>query len=473
MEKSRVTNVLLLISDEHNPRYSSTYGHEVIRTPNMDRLAERGVVYDSAYCPSPLCVPSRTAFMAGRYTHETQAYNNSKVIERRHPSFGGVLDAQGIHSLYVGGGSNLYRDPFHLGFSEMLAVERTGKGLGTHSIEAERPSSKPVKTEEAHGAVEEMYAPDEINIDAAIDWIRDSAPTVGRPWAMTICINPPHPPYTTEPEHWDRSHGWGDLPEHGTEQESAQHPYAQDVRDNSRWDYSDDLVRDLRQGYYGAVSFVDDQLGRLIDAVDAGGLTEDTVILYTTDHGEMLGKFGLWGKCSLYEDAVRVPIIAAGPGFPKGIRSSTPVTTLDLQASIFEAVGARRPEAWRGQPLQSIAVDDPHRPAFASYHGHNVRGGGFMLRLGDWKLLYNSAAPHQLFNLRDDPDELVNLWSDRPDMVAVLETELRAICDPEAVERDAAAVRAQQFEAERSLRQQYGLERGLVPWEEMKGQLAQ
>lgn len=461
-----MTNVVLLVSDEHNPRYSSTYGHPVVRTPNMDRLAARGTVYENAYCPSPLCVPSRTAFMAGRYTHETQAYNNSKVLERRHPSYGGVLAGEGVHTVYAGGGSNLYRDPFALGFSELLGVTRTGKGLGTHSIQAERPSRKPLSTTTAHGPVEDMYAPAGAQIDNAIDWLQTRAQRLDRPWTMTIEINPPHPPYTTEPRYWQMYQGLGDLPACGIEHESAQHPYAQDVRDNGRWDFSDELVRDLRQGYFGAVTYVDDQLGRLIDAVDALGLTEDTVVCYTTDHGEMLGKFGMWGKTSMYEDSVRIPLIAAGPGLLRGARVSTPVTSLDLQAALFHAVGARRPEAWRGTPLQEIPVDDASRPAFASYHGHNVRGGSFMLRMGEWKLLYNTAAPHQLFNLRDDPEELVNLWADRPDIVGRLETELRAVCDPEAVDRDAASVREQQYLAERLLADQYEAETRLVPWEE-------
>lgn len=461
-----MTNVVFLLSDEHNPRYSSPYGHCVVRTPNMERLAGRGTLFENAYCPSPLCVPSRTAFMAGRYTHETQAYNNSKVVERRHPSYGGILADQGVHTLYVGGGTNLYRDPFSLGFSEMPRATRVGRGLGTHAIEAERPSSAPVKTTEAHGPVEGLYAKEGAHIEAAVDWLYAHAPGMNRPWAMTIGINPPHPPYTTEPRYWEMYDGLADLPVHGAEQQSAQHPYVQDVRDNGRWHYSDELVRDLRRGYFGAVTYVDEQLGRLLDAVDGAGLREDTVVCYSSDHGEMLGKFGMWGKTSLYEDAVRVPMIAAGPGFTPGRRVTTPVTSLDLQAMLFRATGARRPEAWRGRPLQEIPVDDPTRPAFATYHGHNTRGGAFMLRLGDWKLLHNAAAPHQLFNLHQDPEELMNVWPDRPDVVADLETELRAICDPEAVERDAASVRQQQYEAERQLFEKYGPETRLAPWEE-------
>lgn len=460
-----MTNVLLLVSDEHNPRYSSTYGHAVVRTPNMDRLAARGTVYENAYCPSPLCVPSRTAFMSGRYTHETQAYNNSKVVERRHPSYGGVLAEQGVHTVYVGGGSNLYRDPYTLGFSEMLNVARTGRSLGTHAIQAERPSRRPMRTTAACGPVEDRYSEDDAHIDDAIAWLQTRAPGLDRPWTMTIDINPPHPPYTTAPEYWEMYQGQGDLPTCGADQESAHHPYAQDVRDNGRWDFDEELVRSLRQGYFGAVTYVDDQLGRLLDALESVGLTDDTLVCYTSDHGEMLGKFGMWGKTSLYEDSARIPMIAAGPGVAPGQWASTPVSSLDLQATLFHAVGARRPEAWRGTPLQHIPAEDPGRTVFASYHGHNQRGGSFLLRRGDWKLLYNTAAPSQLFNLRDDPEELVNQWAERPEVVEELEAELRAVCDPEAVDRDAAAVREQQYQAEQWLAGQYGSKTRLVPWE--------
>jgi choline-sulfatase len=348
----------------------------------------------------------------------------------------------------------------------MPRATSVGRGLGTHAIQAERPSRKPLKTSEASGPVEDMYAKEGAHIDAAVDWLHTRAPGMDCPWTMTIGINPPHPPYTTEPKYWDMYQGLDDLPEHGIETESAQHPYAQDVRDNGRWDYEDDLVRDLRRGYFGAISYVDDQLGRLLDAVDDAGLSADTVICYCADHGEMLGKFGMWGKTSLYEDAVRIPMLAAGPGFELGRRVTTPVTSLDLQATLFRATGARRPEAWRGIPLQDIPPDDPGRPAFATYHGHNARAGAFMLRRGDWKLIHNTAAPHQLFNLHEDPEELENVWSDHPHVVAELGTELRAICDPEAVERDAAAVRQQQYEAERRLAEEHGPEERLVPWEE-------
>jgi len=182
------------------------------------------------------------------------------------------------------------------------------------------------------------------------------------------------------------------------------------------------------------------------DALEASGLADDTVIAYTADHGEMLGKFGVWWKSMLYEDAARIPMIAAGPGFGSGIRVETPVSLLDLQASIFHAVEKTRPAAWWGEPLQRIPVSDSRRVAFSEYHAHGVPSGAFMIRRGDWKLIYDTTAPHQLFNLREDPEELRNVWSTEPEIARDLERELRKICDPEAVNAAAHAFERRQLE---------------------------
>jgi choline-sulfatase len=173
-------------------------------------------------------------------------------------------------------------------------------------------------------------------------------------------------------------------------------------------------------------------MGRLLDALKQAGLEERTVVVYTSDHGEMLGKFGMWWKCSLYEDSARVPLLAAGPGFAKGEVVETPVDLHDLQAALFEATGhwRDRPEEWVGTPLQEIPVNDPERVVFSEYHGHGTRASGYLIRKGDWKLLYYLAASHQLFNLKQDPEELNNLVESNQEKVRELEDELRRICSP-------------------------------------------
>jgi choline-sulfatase len=156
------------------------------------------------------------------------------------------------------------------------------------------------------------------------------------------------------------------------------------------------------------------------------------VVIYTSDHGEMLGKFGMWWKCSMYEDSLRVPLIVAGPGFPNDKRSTTPISLFDVQATLFRATGARRPGHWWGAPLQDLAPDDRERVVVAEYHGHGTRGGSFMIRRGAWKLLVHEAAPNQLFNLADDPDELANRYDTCPGIAMSLEHELESVCDPAA-----------------------------------------
>jgi choline-sulfatase len=145
----------------------------------------------------------------------------------------------------------------------------------------------------------------------------------------------------------------------------------------------------------------------------------------------MLGKFGMWWKSSMYEDSVRVPLIVSGPGFPSGQRASTPVTLLDVQATLFRATGATRPSTWWGSPLQDLPANDSDRVAFAEYHGHGTRSGTFMIRKGNWKLLHHAAAPHQLFDLASDPEELINRYGDESEIAGELERELRRLCSPE------------------------------------------
>jgi len=430
-----MSNLVLLISDEHNPRYASPYGHPFIHTPNMQRLAEEGTIFETAYCPSPLCLPSRSSFMSGRWVHEIQTYSNCNVGMEgfRYPSYGAILASQGIHTVHVGK-TDVYRPGEALGFSEMLMPQ--DRPLPGDTNHGRRPLTI------RRGAAEraDRYGPRSGNpfgvdleiMECALAWLRERAPHLDRPWVLAININKPHFPHWVTPELWDMYPQGADLPPYGPECASANHPYARDLRAHFETDlFTEEQVRGLRRGYLGCVTFVDQQLGRILAVLEETGQLDRTNVIYGSDHGEMLGKFGMWWKCSLYEDSVRVPLIAMGPDFASGMRVKTPVTSLDLQATVFQCVGGERPTEWRGKALQHIAPDDPQRVVFAEYHGHGTRSGAFMIRKGDWKLVYYMEGPHQLFNLARDPEELENLADVRPDKVAELEGELRRICDPE------------------------------------------
>ena len=432
-------NVLVLRSDEHNPLYSSAYGHPTVQTPVMARLAERGTLFESAYCPSPLCMPSRSSYMSGKRVHEIQSYNNCNVFQHDYPAYGRSLREQGVHSAHVGK-THVYNKGSALGFSDMILpgdspppcdpnVSRQPLQIraGAHT----RASMYGVKGDKP-------FARDDQRMGAALAWIREKATTLEGPWSLEVNLSNPHFPQLVTRELWEMYPDGGDLPAHGIECQSAQHPYAQDLRAHFETDlFTEEQVRGLRRGYLGCVTYVDQQLARLLTALEETGQMADTLVAYTADHGEMLGKFGMWWKCSLYEDSARIPMIIMGAGFQAGARVSTPVDAHDLRATIFRATGSEQPAVWLGTPLQDILPDDPERVVFAEYHGHGTRASAYMVRRGRWKLIWYAAGPNQLFDLAHDPNELHNVVGERADIAAELEGELRRTCSPE-LENDRA-----------------------------------
>ncbi len=443
-----MSNVVLFMSDEHNPRYSSPYGHDFIETPSIQRLAEEGTLYRSAYCQSPLCLPSRASFMTGRYVHEIQTYSNCTVnLDPNPPSYGAVLAGQGVHTAYIGK-ADVHADGDELGFTEIiLSGNRGWPGDTNHRRRPLMVREGSAQRADGYGPREEPFSGDLKRLDAAVEWLTQTAPGLDRPWLLVVNTGKPHFPHYVTQELWDKYPRGADLPRHGPECASANHPYARDLRDHFETDlFTEEQIRGLRRGYLGCVTFVDRQLGRLMEALQQTGAADCTNLIYTSDHGEMLGKFGMWWKCSLYEDSARVPLLAAGPDFPSGAVVETPVQHLDLQAELFRIFGARRPHGWHGRPLAG-AARQPDRVVFCEYHGHGTRSGAFMVRKGDWKLLYYMEAPHQLFNLRKDPEELDNRYEAEPQRAAELEEELRRICSPEREDERAHAFQEAQLAA--------------------------
>lgn len=444
-----MANVLLLMSDEHNPLYSSVYSHPFIHTANMARLAASGVVFENAYCSSPLCMPSRSAFMAGRRVHELQTYSNCNLdVDRTHRSYGAVLAEQGIHTAYIGK-TDVYDRGERLGFCEMmLPGDRKLPGDTTHRRNPLAIRVGSASRANGFGPLEDAGAGDRRCVDAAVEWLEAGALSWPSPWVLTVNLTNPHFPHYTTPTLWELAAHGADLPEHGTECTSANHPYARDLRDHFETDqFFEEQIRGLRRGYLGCIMFVDQQLGRLMHVLEDTGQLHSTNVIYTSDHGEMLGKFGMWWKCSLYEDSVRVPCIAAGPDFPPRERIRTPVDLHDVRAAVFSALGAEQPKGWLGTPLQEVGALRGDRVVFSEYHGHGTRASSYMIRLGRWKYLHYIAAPHQLFDLEADPDELHDLSALRPNVAGRLERELRRICDPEEEHRRAEELIERQLAA--------------------------
>jgi choline-sulfatase len=371
--------------------------------------------------------------MAGKRVHEIQTYSNcNALVDPTHLSFGAALDRQDVHTAYIGK-TDVYAPGKTLGFSEMIhPQDRAWPGDTNHRRNPMTIREGSAARAKGYGPEDNAGAGDVRNVDRAIHWLRTRATQMDTPWILVVNILKPHFPHTAPPGEWELYQDHGDLPTLGLECESAQHPHARELRAHFETeDFAEADQRGLRRGYYACITFVDNQLGRLVDTLGNMGLRETTNVVYTSDHGEMLGKFGMWWKCSLYEDAVRVPMIAAGPDFAQGAWVTTPVDLHDLQASMYAVTGTLQPHGWLGTPLSQIPTEDPGRIVFSEYHGHGARGSAYMIRRGRWKYLHYIGMPAQLFDLESDPEELRNVADTEIDVAATMERELRALCSPE------------------------------------------
>lgn len=450
-----IPNVLLIKSDEHNPKISGPYGHSFVKTPNMNLLAQRGVVFENSYCNSPLCLPSRSSFMAGRYVHEIQTYNNSNIFQYDYSTHGKLLSDHGVYTVLIGK-VDVYNHSSTLGFDEvMLPKDRRQPGdiNISRSPLCLRPNGSGHQvyygTElPPHGDEAKNFLKDDKKVDMAINWINTKGVGLNKPWYLEVNLYAPHYPHLVTEQMWEHYRNHADLPEYGPNAKTSQHPYMQDFKKHFETEsFSEENTRGLRRGYYGCVTQVDDQIGRVVEALKTSGQLDNTVIIYTSDHGEMLGKFGLWWKGVLLEDSVRVPLLIAGPGFEKSSRFKSCVDQLDLQATIFDIFQVPMPENRQGHSLLGRDDDYDNTVVFAEYQGHGVRGSSFMIRRGDFKYIWYYKAPAQLFNLKSDPDELNNLAQTMPEKVQEMDQILHRFCDPQEQQEKSEAYIQQQLRA--------------------------
>ncbi len=444
------------MSDEHNPKVLGCAGHPVVETPNLDALASRGTRFTSAYTASPICVPARAAFAVGKYVHQIGYWDNADAYDGAVPGWQHVLRSRDHRAVAVGKLHFRGRPGDDHGFSEeiipMHIVDGVGdvKGLVREDIPVRKGGEKMARYA-APG--ESTYTAYDREIAARAQvWLREEAPRHrDRPWVLFVSLVLPHFPLISPP-HWFYRYFRDDLPlpkAYGRG-ERPHHPYTDEYARVSDYDthFRDDTaVRRAVAAYYGMVSTLDENIGRIVDAVDSANLAASTRIVYTSDHGDNLGARGLWGKATFYEESAGVPLIVAGPDLPRGREVETPTDHTDFYPTILESVGASTPEAFAGHPGVSLyaLLEGAHRDrvALSEYHASCSVAAAFMVRWGQWKYCHYNAYRPQLFDLAADPEEMRDLARD-PAFASVLadgERRLRARLDP--VEVDARAKRRQ------------------------------
>ena len=442
------------MSDEHNPKVLGSAGHPVIHTPNLDALAARGTAFSACYTTSPVCIPARAGFACGKYIHQIGYWDNADAYDGATPSWHHLLRESGHRVASVGKLHFRLAGEDH-GFSEEIIPMHIyqGKGDLLGLIRDDMPprgNAKKMISMAGPGESTYTFYDKDICSRAQV-WLREEAPRrQDKPWILFVSFVAPHFPLTAPPEHYYRY--WGrdlPMPRLYAREERPKHPYIADYSRNFNYDDYFESPADVKKalsGYFGLVSYLDENIGKVLGALRDAGLADDTVVMYTSDHGDNLGARGLWGKSTMYEEIAGVPMILAGPGVPAGKRVATPVSHVDAFPTIVEIAGEKMPSGFPGFSLLRIAEGaKPDRTVLCEYHGMGSSTGAFAVRVGKWKYVHYAKYAPQLFDLKADPDETRDLAADSRYAATLEECRLKlyAVCDPADVDRRARARQAE------------------------------
>ena len=465
---STPTNLILFQSDNHNRDLLGCYGHPVVKTPNLDKIAARGARFDNAYCTSSLCCPSRASLATGRYPHQTRYWDNCLAYDGRQPSWAGRIRDQG-HTVVSVGKLHFRSTDDDNGFSEERAPMHIVDGVGGLVMllrwsddEPQQPNQWRMYSEESKVGTSNYQDYDREITRLAMDWLEHEAPKQSAPWILYVSYASAHPPFSIPQRLWDLYPPDSmPLPVAYTEDARPEHPAYQHLRYIKAIDPFDesyeDTLRRMAAGYFGLITHLDEQIGEVMDKASALGLMDNTRLVYTSDHGESYGNHGLVGKSQLLETAAAVPLLMCGPGITAGQNIRQVVSQVDLFPTLVESVGASLNEDDADLPgislWPALTGDESERIGFGEYHAARSRAGAFFLRRGDDKLIYHVGMPRELYNLVDDPHETRDRLSGAPDAESIaiadeLEAILRGICDPEAIDTQAKAdqqARADEF----------------------------
>ena len=449
-------NILLVMADQLAPQFTGAYEHPVVRTPAMDALVERGVRFDTAYCPYPLCAPSRYSMLTGQPATAIGAWDNGSELPASIPTLAHYLRLAGYRTTLSGKMHFVGPDQLH-GFNQrlttdvypadfawtadwdeaagrmgkwwhnMTSLSEAGQALATYQIDYDE--------EVGSAAVRHLY-----------DLARD---TDERPFFLTVSFIHPHDPYVARPEWWNLyDHDEIDLPD--VPPAASLDPHTVRIRHGIEIDtvgYTEDQCRNARRAYYANTSYVDSWLGRLVEVLEETGQLDNTIVMFTSDHGDMLGDRGVWFKMSFFERSARVPLIMAGPDVTNGTvpNACSLLDMLPTLADIVTGGGAwtELAEAPAGRSLWESATGgrDPVDETTSEYTGVMTSHPMFMIRRGRYKYIHCDTDPAQLYDVEADPLERDNLAEDpdHADLASGFATEVGERWDSDAIREQVLA----------------------------------
>jgi len=427
-------NVLLILADQMTPFLMGAYGHPVVKTPNLDKLTADGVRFDAAYSSSPLCVPARASLMTGKYASRIGCYDNGAPLSCEEPCIAHYLSREGYDAIASGKLHFIGPDQTH-GFRKRLTTDIYPSDFSwTPSYENKHQPMFKGKPHASGYAVPNVgvrkwsmgLAYDDETTFRALEYLRArpkkedqrESGVAPKPFFLCVSYSLPHGPFHVTQELWDLYKGAAiDIPEIP---ENVEETYS--VMDQWLYIYhgidritnirDPESLYSMRRSYFGMVSHVDQQIGELLKALQDTGQADNTVVIFSSDHGDMLGEKGLVQKKMFYEWSARVPLIISFPdGRGRGSTCEEPVSLMDLAPTILDIAGVQSKLPLDGKGLLSLVGEDQpqNREVFSEILAEGVYSPCFMIRRGHYKYIYIHRYDAQLFDLENDPGEWQNL----------------------------------------------------------------
>lgn len=416
-------NILFLMVDQMTPFIIGPYGQKAAITPNLDRLARGGTVFDNAYCNAPLCVPSRTSMFAGRLPGAVESWDNASEFKAEIPTLVHYLRAAGYHTAVSGKTHFIGPDQYH-GFHQRLTpciypthfafMHPWSKGIYYIAGTSVQTGLGKLGPSEINGQIDF----DELAYGHAMQYLRDYALPSGQPkppFFLNVSFTQPHDPYRAPRKYLDMykdvdipmPHPYDDI-----RKLSPTYEWVRIVHGLDKETIPPEKVREARRNYLAMCTWLDDRIGSLLSELDRLGLARNTTVVLTSDHGDMLGEKGQWFKRVYLEWSARVPMIVSHPGrLPAGRRVNAAVSLVDLFPTFAEIAGIEVKTPIDGRSLMPLIdgrENGAEREVIGEYFGEGTLEPIRMVRRGGYKYITVNGHAPQLYDLKKDPHETVN-----------------------------------------------------------------
>ena len=430
MHKKQQSNILIVMADQLTAKALGCYGHNEVISPNIDHLANQGVLFESAYSSSPLCTPGRYAFMTGQSISRCGGYDNAAYLPATMPTFAHYMRLMGYKTCLSGKMHFVGPDQLH-GFEERVTTDIYPADFGwvpdwnnaDQRIDLWYHNMSSVKQAGVAAITNQLSYDDEVGNQATRVIYDHARSEDDRPLCLVASFIHPHDPYATRQQYWDLYEDVNislpDVPRPENQDQDSHNLRLESVIGLDSVEITEQEILAARRAYYGNVSYVDEWLGRLQDTLDQCDMAENTTIIFTADHGDMLGEFGLWYKMSFREWSCRIPMIVYNPSRFNPRRVKQPVAHVDVSPTLIDmaAEGDKATKPKEIDPLDGRSliplcdgndVDDADR-AISEYLAEGTSAPMLMIRRGKYKYITCSTDPVQLFDLENDPNEINNL----------------------------------------------------------------